>query len=588
MRNTNRLFRVVCMIALLLGVLLGVLLASGCGGSRPPEPEPVVARVDGLPITAMQLHEELLRQNLTARSVTEDSLCKAQALDTLVAEKILNLEAEALDLARDHVLQWSMRRSVLQGVIKNYSNEVVEPTLMVTVPDVEQYWREHPEQFTVQRTIVQPQQIYLMQNLKDPGYGSMPEEYDGWDAERIINDLYRRLLEGEDFDTLASYYSQDPFSRGNGGRLSWVFYDTANASPYQDSLFSFPVGELRPPFFHINAYFIVRINDRHEAGEVLALDDRMRKEVADYIAKKRVNEWSQRFRDSLEATAELEIFDSTLLVPFADLPPDLPIAVSSGIDTIFSDDFVNASKFFASADGSKTYQVEDKKRLLQDEHRWRVVWKAMSDVGYLDKPECVKAQKEFLLNAARVRILAGASDPTYRPTNEDITNYYEQHRAEYQVEQPIHVYHIVLDDPDTARAVKARLDAGDDFVATFQQYYHGDTTMGEVVYDLGFISEQEMPAEFYAAALQLSVGEISDPVQTKWGYHVIKLVEKKEQLPLRRIRDEIRGLLINRHKQEVYERWWNELAARHIVTIDYDILGRIPVLPPPTNATQSA
>lgn len=559
-----------------------VSITAGCGAGRQvemekPEPEIIVARVDGCPITAMQLQEELQRGRITPASTLEDDYHKLRALDSLITGMAVRLEAEKMDLSGEHPIREALRQSSMQFGLRKYVEEIITPQIAVTEADVDTYWREHPEQFTVRREMVRPQLILIRESLKDLGHKKFPVEYEGWDAEGMINDLYRRLLTGEDFDTLALHYSQDVASRAQGGRLGWLIYDSTKTSPWQDSLFSFPTGRFMPPFYFSELYYIIRINGRRMPGEVLVPDTKMQGEVAEMLGKQRMDNWMDSFQDSLLAAGKLEIIDSALEIPIPDLSDDLPMAISNSTDTIFGHEFRLQSHFFKTEDGSRQLKISDKRRLLQSFHKLRVIWKAMGDLGYLDRPEMVRSREKYLMRAAKIRVRAGATDRKYVPGEEEIMRYYKEHPAEFFPERPVHVQHIVLDNPDTAWAVKKRLNDGADFVKLARQYYRGDPDMEDVTYDLGFIAADDLPAQFFTAAIGMKEGEISAPVQTEWGYHLIRVVELKRGTPIKKARQEIRSRLIKRNKAEIFQQWRDELLSRYIVEIDQEMLATVPI-----------
>ena len=93
----------------------------------------------------------------------------------------------------------------------------------------------------------------------------------------------------------------------------------------------------------------------------------------------------------------------------------------------------------------------------------------------------------------------------------------------------IHVAHILLKTEPEAKVAKTRLDKKEDF-ATVAKAMSIDTAANEKGGDLGEIPYvgSNMDATFMKAALTLKAGEISNPVQTQFGYHVIKCIDKKE------------------------------------------------------------
>ena len=88
--------------------------------------------------------------------------------------------------------------------------------------------------------------------------------------------------------------------------------------------------------------------------------------------------------------------------------------------------------------------------------------------------------------------------------------------------------HILVKDKKTAEEVKAKLDKGGDFAALAKEY-STDTGTAANGGDLGWFSTGEMVPEFETAAAKLKKDEISKPVKSEFGYHIIQLLDKKEK-----------------------------------------------------------
>lgn len=98
----------------------------------------------------------------------------------------------------------------------------------------------------------------------------------------------------------------------------------------------------------------------------------------------------------------------------------------------------------------------------------------------------------------------------------------------YEAKKPeIKASHILVEDEKTAKEVKAKLDKGEDF-AKLAQEYSTDTGSAEKGGDLGYFGAGEMVEAFETAAYKLKKGEISEPVKSDYGYHIIKLEDKKK------------------------------------------------------------
>ena len=90
----------------------------------------------------------------------------------------------------------------------------------------------------------------------------------------------------------------------------------------------------------------------------------------------------------------------------------------------------------------------------------------------------------------------------------------------------------------------------------------------------GYISSDEMPDKFYGAAWILDVGDVSRPVKTEYGYHLIKLVDKKPVMSFERARDAVHNRMIEEKRSAKRGAWLEKLMAGHTITIDSNLARR--------------
>lgn len=91
-------------------------------------------------------------------------------------------------------------------------------------------------------------------------------------------------------------------------------------------------------------------------------------------------------------------------------------------------------------------------------------------------------------------------------------------------EPEIHARHILLPTEEEAKAALARVKAGEDFAKVAKELSKDPAGEGG---DLGWFTKDRMVPEFSAVAFKLDAGQVSDPVKTQFGWHIIKVEEKR-------------------------------------------------------------
>src|ERR1700745_3656050 len=215
----------------------------------------------------------------------------------------------------------------------------------------------------------------------------------------------------------------------------------------------------------------------------------------------------------------------------------------------------------------------------------KIVAKAPEDKKIADSDD-FKKRMAFTRNRLLMDSLLGQEGKA-AATDEAMKKLYEDAAAQIGGGEEIHARHILVETEDEAKAVKADLDKGADFaeLAKKKSKDPGASDGG----DLGFFTKEQMVPEFSAVAFALEPGKISDPVKSQFGWHIIKVEEKRNrQAPdFEQVKDQIENY-VTRKSQADYVAKLRETAKVERMDQPEDTAAKTAPKPNPTKPADAA
>ncbi len=151
-------------------------------------------------------------------------------------------------------------------------------------------------------------------------------------------------------------------------------------------------------------------------------------------------------------------------------------------------------------------------------------------------------------------------------TEEDAKAYYEANRDKFVSGMTFNASHILVDSEEKANAILAQIKAGE---VTFEAAAaeHSTCPSGKQGGNLGDFGSGQMVPEFENACAAMAVGEISAPVATQFGFHLILLNKKEEggEMPFADIKDNLMEALREEKQQAAYQSKVNQLKILYPV-----------------------
>jgi len=207
-------------------------------------------------------------------------------------------------------------------------------------------------------------------------------------------------------------------------------------------------------------------------------------------------------------------------------------------------------------------QYDSTKSQYKTDEEWK---NALSQNGLTEN-----VLKEQIKNSIIMNKVSDNITKDVKVTDKQIEDYYNANKNKYTTEpNKIHLAHILVKTENEAKSVKARIDKGEDFGKVAKEV-STDTGSKDNGGDLGDLEEENsgLDATFLKAALALKPGEVSNPVQTQYGWHVIKCISRN-QYPVKKldeVKDEIKNTLLTNAKQDkittTLDKWKKEAKIK--------------------------
>lgn len=521
-----------------------VVMMSLCGlaeAKKAPKPK-VMAQVGDKIISSADFDSLALALRLTITDTTNLANLKKIMLDSLVNQRLIDIRIDSVMAIEPKDRDYREKRAneVADGVFKAMYDNEISYKIKLDSSEIDSFYTQNPAQFT------EPEKVkaaYISIGFPKPETTGIKSESkikkiiekNQKETLRRAEEVYKKAIAGENWDTLVAKYSEDKMHMKNGGDLGII--PRGRMQPEFDSAaFAAPAESIIGPVKTQFGYNIIRVDERIPAA-LKPLDSELRNSIRAGVFRNHETANANKFVDSLKAMAQYTFNEEALAKDDSLVDNDTWVLIVNNQDTIFEKRVKEQLPKYMRFKKITEATPQVKKDMLKDMSTANVLMDAGRKLGYYDRPEAVQAGKDFDYRDAKNRLNEKLRDLTYKPSQEEIKKFYDDNfGSRYKELRPLHVQHIIFTDSASAINIRDSILAGADFKSMALKYYPGEKEIREVAYDLNYISNDDMGPQFYKAADTLKVGEVSLPVKTQWGYHLIKLVDRRSDKTLDQVR----------------------------------------------------
>jgi peptidyl-prolyl cis-trans isomerase C len=199
------------------------------------------------------------------------------------------------------------------------------------------------------------------------------------------------------------------------------------------------------------------------------------------------------------------------------------LAVVEGIEITEKDLYNTLSRF--SGERQQFFSTEEgKKQLLEQMVTFELVNKYAISNG-LDKEPVFLMQMENVKREVLTQYTVSKVLSQVQVTEEEAQKFYKDNMSRFLQQEGVSARHILVADLDEAQNIVKEIKGGMDFAEAAAQY--SSCPSKDRGGELGFFTKGRMVPEFEEAAFGMAVGEVSEPVKTQFGYHIIQVQDKK-------------------------------------------------------------
>lgn len=516
-------------------VLAAAALATGCASPT------YLARVNDQPITGKDLKEEFTRRHGGHGSFLAGEVETRKFLELVIDQRLLVQEAYRLDLASQPDVAKAVADFTEKKGAEYLAKTEIEAKAAPGQDEIRQAWQRRTT------AIYRARQIVL-------------------DTKGEADSAYLRLLRGAPFDAEARACSIAA-SRIYGGNLPYLGWG-ALGPHWEDVVFAMQPGELSAPFETPEGWEIVELVDV-QVGDPPEFEKVARR--VEGILKKRKLEASKRELSAyLWSRYHVKKSDVDLgpesLHEALTKTPEAALATWDGGSLTFQEfgKQVDWSQVAGHLPGRFRADMEEQLRLIVNEPLSRLEAKARHYESVPEVADAVRVYREGLMEGV---LYADFVLKKVTVTDDELKAWYDAHRADFVEPEKRRVSHIVVPTKDEAEEIRRSISEEKPFELLVMTKSTDDASKKQMG-DLGWIAKRDAVGEF-EKVFTLAEGAISEPLQSKFGWHVMKVTKIQAERPLEfdAAKESIRQRVLEKKQREARAVWVKKLREAAAIKV---------------------
>jgi len=500
---------------------------------------------------------------------------KKDVLSEEIIFKAASIKAHAYPLIIDNDIvmrQEDHTNAILRSLL--FKNNV-EPRVKVVESDIEDYYKSNlekykiPEQALIAQIIFSTNRAFLRAKYNLPK-NVTAEVLDSLSYFRLNEALYS-MANGMSFEECALLFSDDSSTAQKGGEWGTIKKGEAEYS-YDSTVFSLPVGAVSQPMKTRYGYHIVKMLN-HTEEDYMTLDSNLKSTIEPELYAQKIRHEAARFFDSLVAVSEIKLNEE--FINSTDSVSDFNTwaAIINGYDSMPISNYYFSLKRELAKNPHLQIDARVKREIINSlAYSWLLISEARKN-KFHESQDFIDAKNNFLHQEKLSRLMKEKFPQDYEPTETELDQYYLNHLSEFHEDTTISIQQLIVESKEIAMQAIFELDSGANFYQTALKYYPGeDEDIKKLAINLGWITKDDITSDFFNKIYKYDIDQITEPIKTEWGYHIVKILGKKGIKPFDNVRIEIRKAMIDSVKLTYKNKWDARMVEELDIRVDRDLL----------------
>jgi peptidyl-prolyl cis-trans isomerase C len=255
-----------------------------------------------------------------------------------------------------------------------------------------------------------------------------------------------------------------------------------------------------------------------------------------------------------------------------------PVIAKVGKADITQDDFLKEVSRIPDWAKAQFAGKEGKSKFLEELIKRELVYQDAKKMKLDMDPEYREKVKEFEKMNLISLILKKEVEEKAKVDDAEVKEFFDKNADKFTIGTKVRASHILVDTEDQGKKIRERIRKGESF-AKMAETLSKDKGSAQKGGDLGYFGSGQMVPEFEQAVMGLKTGEISEPVKSRFGYHIIQLtdVKKGEIASFEQTKEAIKRQLLAEKQKSLIDAYIGNLMKKTDIKKNEDTLASIPL-----------